>query len=366
LIFIKQLIFRITNSSSLKSSDVIFRAGTAELRHPGTICFRNLHFQNYCEVEDSPAINEQHQVVDMHGKLYHVWAVKIGILSMYSGSVPSIRSLKIWAIPSKSCSKDTKERYLKRWYDYKEKDQLKGSSKHISNNGMTFERAESIKSTTQIPHQSLPKDFFDPLTLSMMKNPVLLPGGQTVDRTTLDKHIQSQAEWGRPPTDPFTGVIFTDAYQPVPNVMLKLKLDQYSMCETPSISGVNDEKHTKKSKKNSVENFNHMMHKSNCLANKDSPVTSTSTRTCKSADIIASNNTEVVQSISTRRILQIPHFSYNPLRCCKCRSLFSSLTTQYLLPCHHKLCRGCLLSSSLICSQCGKSFERKDVSRTFS
>ena len=312
-----------------------------------------------CNLDDSPAIDEQHQVVDLQGKLHHVVAVKIGIMSMCSGSVPSIRRLKIWAVPSKSCGKNTIEIYKKKWRDYKNKTCLDSSERSAKPESATLENSEAKAFSTGDIKPALPKELFDPLTFALMKNPVLLPGGQTVDRTTLDKHILTQAEWGRPPTDPFTGIAFTESYQPIPNVNLKLKLDQHFMNNSPAQSTI---QHILLKPKEESKNLNRATQNRDCLPN---DATSVNSSIGSHAENINQNFDHTTNKQNTR-ILRIPHSSYNPLRCCKCKSLFSSLTTQYLLPCVHKLCRSCLLSTSLVCPQCGKKFERKDVSRTFS
>ena len=57
--------------------------------------------------------------------------------------------------------------------------------------------------------------------------PILLPSGHTVDQETLEKHNKTEAVWGRPPNDPFTGVAFSSVSKPIPNVKLKARIDRF-------------------------------------------------------------------------------------------------------------------------------------------
>ena len=289
-------------------------------------------------------------------------------MRMYSGSVPSIKSLKVWATPSRSCGKDIKEQFQRKWKELNHKhlvgNQIFGNSSSASMNTNTLH----AKSNTD-ERQPISTEFLDPITCTVMENPVLLPSGQTIDRATLDKHILSQTEWGRPPSDPFTGISFTEAYQPVPNVSLKLRLDQQLINNsvptssgkyTPSGLATNGKQNIRLNERRNEISQNH------CFKSKSVEQFSTLPNSqCSGCPEV--NDSKLGSSKSAKRVLRIPQTLYNPLRCCNCKTLFSSLTTQYLLPCRHKLCRTCLLATtSLICPYCMKKFERKSVGRTFS
>lgn len=56
---------------------------------------------------------------------------------------------------------------------------------------------------------------------------MLLPSGVSVDSTTLEEYQKREATWGRPPSDPFTGVPFTSTSQPLPNPQLKTRIDHF-------------------------------------------------------------------------------------------------------------------------------------------
>ena len=81
-------------------------------------------------------------------------------------------------------------------------------------------------------HRSIPLDFLDELTFEIMNIPMLLPSGHMVDRSTLDKTQEADLTYGRPPTDPFTGVPFSDIHQPKFHPHTKAQIDQFlSDCE---------------------------------------------------------------------------------------------------------------------------------------
>ena len=76
-------------------------------------------------------------------------------------------------------------------------------------------------------HHSIPAHFLDELTFEIMSVPMLLPSGHMVDRCTLDKTQEADLMFGRPPTDPFTGVPFSSAHQPRFRPHIKAQIDQF-------------------------------------------------------------------------------------------------------------------------------------------
>ena len=325
-----------------------------ELCQSASICFKNKHFQSSCDINDSPRINDQQLVVEMQGKLHHVVALKVAVMSMRTGSVPSVRCLEVWGVPANFCNKTKVKELKEKWKEFKRAqcNQNRHSlvTTSISTVKLNEHDAKNFKNTSL---SSIPKEFIDPLMFSLMRNPVLLPSGQTVDRSTLDKHILSQAEWGRPPSDPFTGIAFTETYQPVPNVTLKLKLDQY---EINNLSSNGEYSQSGCSKNGVYAVADEQLRKNENILSR------------KLNEQASESSNEVIPNHTNRRTLRIQHTSNNPLRCCKCRTLFSLLTSQYSLPCCHRLCRSCLVdvTSSLTCPQCAKPFDRKHVTRTHS
>lgn len=53
--------------------------------------------------------------------------------------------------------------------------------------------------------REVPGEFLDKITYDVMQIPMLLPSGHCVDRSTVEKLADNDVQYGRPPTDPFTG-----------------------------------------------------------------------------------------------------------------------------------------------------------------
>ena len=63
------------------------------------------------------------------------------------------------------------------------------------------EEDHSIWDTSPIPEQ-----FLDEITFELMLLPMLLPSGHFVDQSTLERLAHTDSTYGRPPSDPFTGM----------------------------------------------------------------------------------------------------------------------------------------------------------------
>lgn len=73
----------------------------------------------------------------------------------------------------------------------------------------------------------IPECFLDAITWELMTQPVTLPSGNVIDQTTLEKHGQNEAIWGRPFSDPFTGMPFSDHRRPIMASALKYRIDKF-------------------------------------------------------------------------------------------------------------------------------------------
>ena len=69
--------------------------------------------------------------------------------------------------------------------------------------GDTGNNSRSRSSSTTV---SVPDRYLDEITCEIMILPMLLPSGHYVDRSTLDKLSHTDTLYGRPPSDPFTGI----------------------------------------------------------------------------------------------------------------------------------------------------------------
>lgn len=73
----------------------------------------------------------------------------------------------------------------------------------------------------------MPDCFLDPITCDIMIQPIVLPSGAIIDQQTLEKHGKTEATWGRPLSDPFTGIPFTELRRPIIASALKARIDKY-------------------------------------------------------------------------------------------------------------------------------------------
>lgn len=57
----------------------------------------------------------------------------------------------------------------------------------------------------------------------------MLPSGKVVDQSTIDKHSEEEAKWGRLPSDPFTGLEYTSQRKAILNLALKARIEKFLM-----------------------------------------------------------------------------------------------------------------------------------------
>ncbi|KYB24712.1 U-box domain containing 5 [Tribolium castaneum] len=202
-------------------------------------------------------------------------------------SVPCLGAIKVFGAPSGSCSKVTVETIGR----------IMGGSPEAPQTGGG---QEGLK---------IPQDFVDDLTCEIMAIPMTLPSGKTVDRDTLDKHIESEKSFGRKPCDPFTGLKFTETRKPVINVALKSRIDMFLMQNStnPAFFGLK--------------------------------------RALGGQNLRADNK----------------RAKYGGEKeCCSCRCC----QFLYKIPCQHYYCRNCLLQVvKLECNSCGLEFVKSDAVR---
>ncbi|RXG71445.1 RING finger protein 37 [Armadillidium vulgare] len=80
----------------------------------------------------------------------------------------------------------------------------------------------------------IPEEFLDILTCEVMRLPILLPSGNSIDSSSLEKFLAIEATWGRSPSDPFTGIPFKENHKPEPNILLKARIDRFLLIEKNS------------------------------------------------------------------------------------------------------------------------------------
>ena len=168
-------------------------------------------------------------------KVTHV-ALKIARLT--GSSVPAIAKVEIWGQPSANCKPGVLEYAL----EVQERIQAGVHNTTAATEDQHSITNEDTKHNTSLralncSSSPIPEDFIDPITCEIMTVPLLLPSGHNVDSVTLEKHITAERTWGRLPSDPFTGKLFSDISKPVPNSALKVRIDKFLLSSGINTSG---------------------------------------------------------------------------------------------------------------------------------
>ncbi|XP_051924450.1 RING finger protein 37 isoform X1 [Hippocampus zosterae] len=138
-----------------------------------------------------------------------------------SASALGLKALAVWGQPARCCPLVEVEKI-----EQAHKDSQRSLSRPVpSVNQISLPCLDTPPSTQSLT--SIPEEFLDPITQEIMSLPMLLPSGVSVDTTTLEEHQKREASWGRPGSDPFTGVPFTATSQPLPNPHLKRRIDHF-------------------------------------------------------------------------------------------------------------------------------------------
>lgn len=348
------------------------------------ISFENRGYRPHPKMELPPRTADNTETAYLHGHLSNATAVRIVLCQMLHGSVPSVAKLVIWGRPARSCCTERYREIMSTSKPRRDFHDRPGCS------SATSEACESNKKTEidDLPAQDngeeslVPQEFLDPLTFDIMRNPVLLPSGHTIDGMTLEKHISSQAERGKIASDPFTGIVFGDSSRPIPNAKLKERLDKYFYQRNKNNSGKTlqidhsiTETNSKfkelykrklghecsrpcKKFKSEFQNPPMTFYDSNSLSSHEATL---------SSSLGASLSKVLPQNVAERRLC-IRSNAFSILYCSKCNVYLTTAITQYQLPCDHVICGKCLREPSNKqnrCPACDAAFESKHVRRVY-
>ncbi|KAK9298344.1 hypothetical protein QLX08_008259 [Tetragonisca angustula] len=138
-------------------------------------------------------------------------------------SVPALGKIKVWGTVSPRCKKDTVATISTLWFkqqscSIESVKRCESTSSPIN----TKDNKETLDSNLQVP-----ECFLDAITYEIMTQPILLPSGKIIDQSTLLKHEETEAIWGRRLTDPFTGLPFSEDRKPVIANALKIRIDKF-------------------------------------------------------------------------------------------------------------------------------------------
>ncbi|KAJ8868190.1 hypothetical protein PR048_031999 [Dryococelus australis] len=138
-------------------------------------------------------------------------------------SVPALGRVEVWGEVSKSAPPALRASVLQLWGGGAEpprpaaRDEEERKRPSHTDDGSRRKRPACV----------VPEDFLDSLTYEVMALPMILPCGKAVDRSTLERHEQCEASWGRSPSDPFTGKPYTRTVHPMLDSSLKSRIDLF-------------------------------------------------------------------------------------------------------------------------------------------
>ncbi|KAM9810637.1 RING finger protein 37 [Neosynchiropus ocellatus] len=212
------------NSSSDLNNEPEFKlVGRCELREETEISFSRSPFCPRLPFLDPPP---QQRPSCRKEELWTRGLPSLGSVSQLRVTIPyggaasalGLKSLAVWGQPARCCPQEEVEKI---------KNIHKANERRSRPPSFPPQTKRAQKNTAIPSNVSVPDEFLDPLTQEIMTLPMLLPSGVSVDHSTLEEYQKREATWGRPRNDPFTGVPFTSASQPLPNPQLKSRIDLF-------------------------------------------------------------------------------------------------------------------------------------------
>ncbi|XP_017267654.1 RING finger protein 37 [Kryptolebias marmoratus] len=213
-----------SNAESSSSESEFKLVARCELREETQVSFRHSNFRPRAPFLSPPPPQPdtcRQEKLWSRGLSSLSAVTQLRVTVPFGGAASSLglKTLAVWGQPAHCCPVEEVERIQRI---------------HESNQSRVVQPAffaPPIRQITQplqaSPSVSVPEEFLDPITQEVMTLPMLLPGGVSVDTTTLEEYQKREASWGRLPNDPFTGVPFTAASQPLPNPQLKSRIDHF-------------------------------------------------------------------------------------------------------------------------------------------
>nr|XP_046243723.1 RING finger protein 37 [Scatophagus argus]XP_046243724.1 RING finger protein 37 [Scatophagus argus] len=201
--------------------------GRCELREETRVCFTRSNFSPRPPFSSPPSpqpANCRQEDLWNRGLLSLGAVTQLRVTIPFGGaaSAMGLKSLVVWGQPARCCTAEEVER-VKKVHEASERQLPRPGGRTSS----VSQAKPPLQAATPSSNLSVPEEFLDPITQEVMMMPMLLPSGVSVDSTTLEEHQKREATWGRPPNDPFTGVPFTAASQPLPNPQLKSRIDHF-------------------------------------------------------------------------------------------------------------------------------------------
>ncbi|KAH8384204.1 RING finger protein 37 [Drosophila serrata] len=139
---------------------------------------------------------------------------------------PILRKVQMWGLPARSLDKADRELVKSIWSEISDPYGQRDASQ-----GNTGQRSppRHVPELREQSSLSIPEEFLDSITWELMIFPTVLPSGKVVDQSTIDKHAEEEAKWGRQPSDPFTGLEYNAQRKAILNLALKARIEKFLM-----------------------------------------------------------------------------------------------------------------------------------------
>lgn len=253
---------------------------------------------------------------------------------------PVLKKIEVWGVPS-----------------------FKNSREDIMNINRLIKSSQALQihsdnqKTEQIEVEDsfdIPEDYLDSITHDLLVMPFILPSGNIIDESTIERHNRHEESYGRLPSDPFTGLIYTADNQPKFNEILKVRLDEFKLKNSHEIEIKNSGRGLGK-KTESIEPST-STYSANGHVSKKIKFDGNSSSDLDSLISSIYKNNQV--SIFTKPRETLPADSQ--FLCSNCQTK-SSLGVYRIISCNHLFCKPCLLILASVCATCKTTFQSKDV-----
>lgn len=275
--------------------------------------------------------------------LRSVKIIKVVIQDSRMRRAPVLKRIEVWGVPS---FKNTREENMNI------NRLIKGCEKPLE-----LFREQKTDSPAAGPSFNIPEDYLDSITNDLLVMPFILPSGNIIDETTMEKHNRHEESYGRLPSDPFTGLIYTADHQPKFNDVLKVRLDQFKLKNSHEIDVKNSGRILGKkvelvastsSSTSSYSTSGHVSKKIKLNGSSSSDLESLISSIYKNNQVSIFTKPKEMKTVDGRCV------------CSKCQT--ASFSGCYkILSCSHLFCKPCLLDLASICVTCKTSFQSKDV-----
>lgn len=141
-------------------------------------------------------------------------------------SVPALGKIEVWGTVSPRCGKDVVASVHTLWLKHESMVALPIIEHKAETNSTSTTNSRQENEASEETFE-VPESFLDAITCELMTQPITLPSGKVIDQTTLEKHEQNEAIWGRSVSDPFTGIAFNEHRRPIVATALKMRIDKF-------------------------------------------------------------------------------------------------------------------------------------------